>query len=69
MSYVNIAHDCIIGNHTILVNGAQLSGHILVEDYATIGSFCRVNQSCRVGSHSFITGDCVITEDVLRSRA
>jgi len=65
MSYVNIAHDCIVGNHTILVNGAQLAGHIHVDDYATIGSFCRVNQSCRIGSHSYITGDCVITEDVL----
>jgi UDP-N-acetylglucosamine acyltransferase len=65
MSYVNIAHDCIIGNHTVLVNGAQLVGNIHVEDYATIGAFCRVNQSCRVGSHSYITGDSVITEDVL----
>ncbi|MGD0965549.1 MAG: acyl-ACP--UDP-N-acetylglucosamine O-acyltransferase [Candidatus Acidiferrales bacterium] len=65
MSYVNIAHDCLIGNHTILVNGAQLAGRIQVEDYATIGSFCRVNQSCRVGSHSYITGDSVITDDVL----
>lgn len=65
MSYVNIAHDCIIGNHTVLVNGAQLVGNIHVEDYATIGAFCRVNQFCRVGSHSYITGDSVITEDVL----
>jgi len=26
MAYVHIAHDCIIGNQTILANGAQLAG-------------------------------------------
>ena len=36
MAYVHLAHDCIIGNNVILANGVQLSGHILVEDYAII---------------------------------
>ena len=56
MSYAHIAHDCILGNHTLLVNGAQLAGHIHVEDYATVGSFCHVHECCRIGGHSYITG-------------
>ena len=34
MSYAHIAHDCVVGDHTIFVNGATLAGHVTVEDYA-----------------------------------
>jgi UDP-N-acetylglucosamine acyltransferase len=64
MSYAHIAHDCIIGDHTIFVNGATLAGHVTVEDYATIGAFCPVHQFCRIGRHSYIAAQTVITQDV-----
>lgn len=64
MSYVHIAHDCIIGDHTILINGAQIAGHIEVGDYATVGSFCLIHQFCRIGCHSYIAAGTVITQDV-----
>src|SRR3984885_6598371 len=64
MAYAHIGHDCIIGNHVILTNGAQLAGHIVVEDYAGISAFCLLHQFSRVGSHSYIGAGTVITQDV-----
>jgi UDP-N-acetylglucosamine acyltransferase len=64
MAYAHIGHDCIIGDHVILTNGAQLAGHIVVEDYAGISSFCLLHQFSRVGRHSYIGAGTVITQDV-----
>jgi UDP-N-acetylglucosamine acyltransferase len=64
MSYAHIAHDCIIGNHTIFVNGATLAGHVTVEDYAQLGAFCPVHQFCRIGKYSYVAAHTVITQDV-----
>jgi len=65
MAYVHVAHDCRIGRSTILANGATLAGHVLVDDYATVGAFSGVHQFCRVGRHSFIGGYSVVTKDAL----
>ncbi len=64
MSYSHVAHDCLVGDHTIFVNGATLAGHVTVEDYATIGNFCPVHQFCRIGRHAYIAAHTVITQDV-----
>lgn len=65
MAYTHVAHDCIVGSHTILANATTLAGHVTVEDYANIGAFSGVHQFCRVGRHSIIGGYSVITQDVL----
>jgi UDP-N-acetylglucosamine acyltransferase len=65
MAYTHIAHDCQVGNETIFANGATLAGHVLVEDYATVGAFSGVHQFCRVGRHAFIGGYSVVTKDAL----
>ena len=65
MAYVHIAHDSLLGDHTILGNGATLAGHVLIEDHATVGAFVGVHQFCRIGRHAFIGGYSVITQDVL----
>jgi UDP-N-acetylglucosamine acyltransferase len=65
MAYAHIAHDCIIGSHTVLANGATLAGHVRIEDYAVIGAFSGIHQFCRVGRHSIVGGYSVITKDVL----
>lgn len=64
MAYVHIAHDCIIGNHTVFANNASLAGHVQVSDYATLGGFSCVFQFCRLGIHSFTTGASVVVKDV-----
>ena len=37
MAYCHVAHDCIVGNHVIMSNSAQLAGEVEVADYAIIG--------------------------------
>ena len=64
MAYAHIGHDCQIGDHVILTNGAQLAGHIVVEDYAGISAFCLFHQFVRIGSHSYIGAGTIITQDV-----
>ena len=64
MSYVHIAHDCVVGNHTVFANNASLAGHVKVEDHAILGGFSGVFQFCRVGAHSFIATNSVVIKDV-----
>ena len=65
MVYAHVAHDCVVGHHTIFANAATLAGHVEVGDWATIGAFSGVHQFCRVGTHSFVGGYTVVTKDVL----
>lgn len=65
MSNVHIAHDCQVGNHIIFVNNASLSGHVRIDDYATIGGFVGVHQFCIVGAHSYISRAAMVSKDVL----
>lgn len=65
MAYCHVAHDCEVGSHTILANGATLAGHVTVGDYATLGAFSAVHQFCRVGTQAFTGGYTVATKDVL----
>jgi UDP-N-acetylglucosamine acyltransferase len=65
MAYTHIGHDSQIGDHCILANAATLAGHVIVEDYATVGALCPVHQFCRIGRHAYIGGGTTITQDVL----
>jgi UDP-N-acetylglucosamine acyltransferase len=65
MAYTHIAHDCHVGNEIIFANAATLAGHVLVDDFATVGAFSGVHQFCRVGKYAFIGGYSVVTKDAL----
>jgi UDP-N-acetylglucosamine acyltransferase len=65
MAYVHIAHDCIIGNHTVFSNNASLAGHVIVDDYVIFAGFSGVHQFCRVGTYSFIGKATMVVKDVL----
>lgn len=65
MAYSHVGHDCQVGDHAMLVNSATLAGHVIVEEYATIGAFSAVHQFCRVGAHAYIGGGTMATQDVL----
>jgi len=65
MAGVHIGHDSQVGSHCILANYATLAGHVLIEDYATVGAFCPVHQHCIVGKYAFIGGGTIVTQDVL----
>lgn len=64
MSYVHIAHDCRLGNHTIFANSASLAGHVHVGDYVIMGGFSLVHQFCRVGAHCITGIGAVCIQDV-----
>lgn len=64
MSYVHIAHDCVVGDYTVFANNASLAGHVNVEDHVIMGGFSGVFQFCRVGAHSFIATNSVVIKDV-----
>lgn len=61
----HVAHDCMVGSHTILSHQCSLAGHVTVGDYATVGAYSAVHQFCKVGNHAFIGGFSVITQDAL----
>jgi UDP-N-acetylglucosamine acyltransferase len=64
LAYSHVGHDCVIGSHTLFVNGATLAGHVTVEDFATIGAFSPVHQFCRIGRYAYVGASTVITQDV-----
>jgi UDP-N-acetylglucosamine acyltransferase len=65
MTCVHIGHDSQVGSHCILANAATLAGHVIIEDYVTLGAFCPVHQFCIVGQYAFIGGGTIVTQDVL----
>ncbi len=65
MTCVHIGHDSQVGSHCILANAATLAGHVIIEDYVTLGAFCPVHQHCIVGQYAFVGGGTIVTQDVL----
>ncbi|MGA8762560.1 MAG: acyl-ACP--UDP-N-acetylglucosamine O-acyltransferase [Candidatus Sulfotelmatobacter sp.] len=65
MAYTHIGHDSVIGDHSMLINGATLAGHVTVEEWAVVGALCPVHQFVRIGAHSYVGGGTTITQDVL----
>jgi len=64
MAYIHVAHDCIIGNNTIMANAASLGGHVQIDDWAILGGFTLVHQFTRVGAYSFSGMGSAIGKDV-----
>ena len=64
MAYVHIAHDCVIGNKTIMANNATLAGHVEVGDWVIFGGFSGAHQFCKIGPHAFIGMYAGVNRDV-----
>lgn len=64
MAYTHIAHDCVVGNHTIFANNATLAGHVVVGDYVLLGGFTAVHQFCRIGESALSSAFSYVTKDV-----
>ncbi|MCX7122404.1 MAG: acyl-ACP--UDP-N-acetylglucosamine O-acyltransferase [Gammaproteobacteria bacterium] len=63
MVYSHVAHDCILGDHIMMVNYAGLSGHIEVADHVTIGGYCGGHHFVRIGAYAFLSHACLIVQD------
>jgi len=64
MANCHIAHDCVVGDHTILANGVILAGHVTVEDWAILGGYVAVHQFSRLGEHCFVGGGSEVERDI-----
>jgi UDP-N-acetylglucosamine acyltransferase len=64
LAYSHIAHNCVVGNHVIMSNGATLAGHVTVEDRAVIGGLAAIHQFCRIGRLAIVGGCSKVVQDV-----
>ena len=64
MAYVHVAHDCVIGSHTIMANNTTLAGHVHVGDWVICGGFSGAHQFCKIGAHAFLGMYCGVNRDV-----
>lgn len=64
MMYCHIAHDCIIGSHSVIANGATLGGHVIIEDYVIAGGLVGVHQFVRVGTGSILGAGSMVSKDI-----
>lgn len=64
MAYVHVAHDCVIGDNTILANCATLAGHVRIGDWAILGGGTMVHQFCQIGAHSMSGGGSIVLKDI-----
>lgn len=64
MVNAHVAHDCHVGNRTILANNTMLAGHIEVADRAYLSGAVGVHQFCRIGSLAMVGGQAHVNQDV-----
>ena len=64
MAYVHIAHDCVVGNKTIMANNTTLAGHVHVGDWVICGGFSGAHQFCKIGAHAFLGMYAGVNRDV-----
>ena len=64
MNYVHVAHDCHIGDHSIIANSTELAGHCVLEEWVVTAGMCGVHQFSRIGAHAFVAAGSKIAQDV-----
>jgi UDP-N-acetylglucosamine acyltransferase len=65
MANCHIAHECTIGDLTIIANGALLAGHVSIGDRAFISGNVVIHQFARVGTLAMVGGLARISLDCL----
>ena len=64
MNYVHVAHDCLIGDHSILANSTELAGHCVLEEWVVTAGMCGVHQFSRIGAHAMLAAGSKVAQDV-----
>lgn len=64
MAGSHVAHNCHLGDHVVLANGALLAGHVVVQDRAFISGNCMAHQFIRVGTLALMQGGSAVTKDL-----
>ncbi|HYG35247.1 MAG TPA: acyl-ACP--UDP-N-acetylglucosamine O-acyltransferase [Clostridia bacterium] len=64
MANCHIGHNCKVGSHLIIANGALLGGHVTLEDRVFISGNCLIHQFVRVGTLALMQGGSGISKDL-----
>ncbi|MFZ9028043.1 MAG: acyl-ACP--UDP-N-acetylglucosamine O-acyltransferase [Crocinitomicaceae bacterium] len=64
MTYVHVAHDCIVGDNVILASYVGLAGHNTIEDFAILEGKVGTQQFIRIGAHAFVAGGSLVRKNV-----
>jgi UDP-N-acetylglucosamine acyltransferase len=64
MGASHVAHDCRVGDHVVMANGALLGGHCHVGERAFLGGASVIHQFCRVGRLAVISGNEAVSHDI-----
>jgi UDP-N-acetylglucosamine acyltransferase len=64
MAGVHVGHDVRIGHDCILANLCLLAGHVVLEDFVTIGGHAGVHHFTTLGKYSMVGGMTKIAADV-----
>lgn len=64
MANCHVAHNCVLHNQVVLVNGALLGGHVHVEDHAIISGNTVVHHFTTIGTSAFVSGGSRVTHDL-----
>ncbi|MEM6478183.1 MAG: acyl-ACP--UDP-N-acetylglucosamine O-acyltransferase [Pseudomonadota bacterium] len=65
MAGCHIAHDAQLGDRLIIVNGAAVAGHCVLEDDVIVGGLCGIHQWVRIGRGAIIGALSMVTADVM----
>ncbi len=60
----HVAHDCVLGNHIIMSNGAVVAGHVYIDDHVVIGGYGGVHQFCRLGTFAMLSATAKLVHDL-----
>lgn len=64
MATSHIAHDCVLGDHVIIVNGCGIAGHVEIGDFTVMGGLSAVHQFGKVGKHVMVSGGTLVRKDI-----
>lgn len=64
MVNAHVAHDCVVKDRVVMVNGSALAGHCEVGFDVTLGGNAVIHQFCRIGRMVMMSGDCGVNKDV-----
>lgn len=65
MAYTHVGHDCQVADHVIIVNGAQLAGHVTIEHHANVSGLTGFTQFTRIGAYSYIAAGAFANKDIV----
>jgi UDP-N-acetylglucosamine acyltransferase len=64
MNYVHVAHDCQVGDHSIIANSTEIAGHCVLEEWVVTAGMCGIHQFSRIGAHAIVAAGSKVAQDV-----